>query len=194
MSPGRDRPVELLPGFGVLWGAAVLLLGTRTAAALFVSAVFHEVGHIAALRRQGTEIKKVRCGASGFEIVTGGITSAGGELAAALAGPAASLALFFASALAAGLTGSALLRQTAGLNLLLFAFNMLPASPLDGGKALSAACGRYLGDGAAAKIARCADVDVCAALLLSGIYLAAAHGVFAPLIAAFSLAMRCCNC
>lgn len=125
------------------------------AAMLFVSVILHELGHSLVARRQGVEIASITL------FVFGGVSQmkeepreAGAELRVAIAGPAVSLALagVFAllglaihRALGPGVLAG-LFPYLAAVNLMLAAFNLLPAFPLDGGRVLRAALWRAWGD------------------------------------------------
>ena len=102
------------------WETTLLVLG---------AAALHELGHILCLRRFGAPIRRLRIGVLGAVLETGGTMSYGRELAAVLAGPLANL-------LAAVLLGWLGYPVSAGANAVLGAFNLLPVSPLDGGRAL----------------------------------------------------------
>ena len=101
------------------------------------------------------------------------------EAVIALAGPAASLALALLIA-ASGWTGAfaqGLLRASFSLA----AFNLLPALPLDGGRALRALLSGRLGRARATRIFVRTGVYVGGAILLLGLF-AAVQGVLNPLL------------
>lgn len=131
-----------LPPATYWWMALAGLIG------LFFSIVFHELSHSLVARRYGLPMKGITL------FILGGIAemeeepaSAKAEFFMAIAGPIASLilaALFYVLFLlgeAAGLPEplNGVLRYLGLLNLLLAVFNMLPAFPMDGGRALRAA-------------------------------------------------------
>jgi Zn-dependent protease/predicted transcriptional regulator len=130
-----------IPGWsaGAYWVA-----GALAAFLIFVSVLAHEIGHLLAAAGEKVPVTSVTL------LVFGGVTrisqkppTARADLRIALAGPLASLAL---SGLFAGLAVAAGPDSTLGLafrhllliNLLLATSNMLPAFPLDGGRALRA--------------------------------------------------------
>jgi Zn-dependent protease len=140
------------PGYGPTsyWvGAAV------TVALFFVSLVAHELGHAFVARRHGVEVKKVTLwllgGVATMEKDSGDPSS---ELRIGGVGPLVSLALgmvILAIAVAASAIPSlelvaAALAWVALTNLVLGAFNLLPAFPLDGGRVLRAILWRRSGD------------------------------------------------
>jgi Zn-dependent protease len=132
--PDRAWPVYLAMGIAAVGG-------------LFVSIVFHELCHSLVARRYGLEMKGITL------FIFGGVAemreeppSAKAELLMALAGPSASVALAGVSYGIAALgemtgwpvTVSGVLLWLALLNVILAAFNLLPAFPLDGGRVLRA--------------------------------------------------------
>jgi Zn-dependent protease len=122
---------------------------------LVFSLVFHELSHSVVARHYGLKIKGITL------FIFGGVAemaeepkSAKVEFWMAIAGPIASFALALAFYLAAGL-GEAqglpvpvngVLNYLAFINLLLGAFNMIPAFPMDGGRVLRAALWHWRGD------------------------------------------------
>ena len=131
-----------LPTATYWWMAVAGLIG------LFFSIVFHELSHSLVARRYGLPMKGITL------FILGGVAemeeepaSAKVEFLMAIAGPIASLVLaaaFYLLSLlgaAAGLPEplNGVLYYLALLNLLLAVFNMLPAFPMDGGRALRAA-------------------------------------------------------
>ena len=121
--------------------AAYALLWGWTFAAGFVALIFvHEMGHALEMRRQG-----VRAGAPVFIPFVGAIiamrsqpASAYQEATIGLAGPAAGAAASLVVALMAADTHSHFLRALAFIGFFLNLFNLFPALPLDGGRAVGA--------------------------------------------------------
>jgi Zn-dependent protease/CBS domain-containing protein len=142
VEPGRGWPVYALAGLVT----AVLFL-----ACLLV----HELAHVVVARANGIHVDGVTLW------LLGGVAqlrdeprTPGAEFAVAVVGPATSLVLGGAfGGLAAGLLAvhaDPLLVGTAvylgAVNVLLAAFNLVPAAPLDGGRVLRAAVWRWTGD------------------------------------------------
>lgn len=122
------------PGAPALLAVFVWLSSPEVLGAVLLAALCHELGHYAALRRQGGWVRAVRISALGAEMQVAGRMSYGGELLAAAAGPAVNLLL----AAALGLLGRwwEPLYLLAGAQAVLGCFNLLPILPLDGGRML----------------------------------------------------------
>jgi Zn-dependent protease/predicted transcriptional regulator len=136
---------------GGLSTGAYLAMGLVTALLFFVSLLLHELGHAVQARREGIPTRGITLWMLGGVARSGGpFRSAGQEARVALAGPAVSAALA-AALVGAGQIGglpaaiAAVLEWLGWTNLLLLAFNMIPALPLDGGRVLRAALWRLSG-------------------------------------------------
>ena len=131
---------------GAYLGAAIV------AALLFLASILlHELGHSWVARREGIEVDSVTLWLfGGVAEFKDRFASAGAEFRVALSGPLVSIGLgvlFVAIALAglpSAVDGAA--AWLGYINLILAAFNLLPASPLDGGRVLHAALWRAKGD------------------------------------------------
>jgi stage IV sporulation protein FB len=118
-------------------------------AALFACVVVHELAHSVTARRRGIPVREITLlpigGVSRLEKLPDNPSD---ELAIAIAGPLASFALGALAAVAVLVTGGRLvpidlvqgsiLVRLAWFNVILGAFNLLPAFPLDGGRVLRA--------------------------------------------------------
>ncbi len=124
------------------------LMGILGALGLFASIIFHEFSHSLVARRYGLPMKGITL------FIFGGVAemddeppSAKAEFMMAIAGPASSIVLaigFYIVSLVGkgGLWPSPLngvIQYLALINIILAAFNMVPAFPLDGGRVLRAA-------------------------------------------------------
>ncbi len=140
----KDQP------FYTYWWMAI-----AGAVGLFASLIFHELAHSLVARRYGIPIKGITL------FIFGGVAhmeeeppSPKTEFLMAIAGPLSSilLATAFYGLLRAGATYefsesvAGVVRYLAFINGLLAAFNLLPAFPLDGGRALRAALWGWKGD------------------------------------------------
>lgn len=149
-----EVPPDRLSGSPWLWGLAVAL-------ALFLSVLVHEIAHSLYALSKGGKVRSITL------LMIGGVSelvepprTPGQEAVMALAGPAASLAI--------GVVAWLLWRATKGLgsfdlsfalfhlaelNVLLGAFNLLPAFPMDGGRILRGLLARRKGPVSATRIA-----------------------------------------
>lgn len=128
---------------------SVLLAAAAWIVALFASVTVHELSHCAVARRKGLEVRDIVLlpigGVSEISSLPGEPTT---ERDVAIAGPLASLGLAALFALLAFATGGHLwppalftgswFARLSWLNLVLAAFNLVPALPMDGGRVLRA--------------------------------------------------------
>ena len=127
-------------------------MAVAAALLFFVSLLLHELGHALQARREGIEIEGINLWLfGGVAQFKGGFPSAGAEFRIAIAGPLVSLALgvlFVLVAVFAGLPNAidGIAAWLGYTNLILLAFNLLPALPLDGGRVLRAALWHLRGD------------------------------------------------
>jgi Zn-dependent protease len=188
------------------------LLAVACALLFFGSLVLHELGHALVARRLGIEI-------SGIDLwFFGGVakmnqdtTSPGAEFKVAAAGPAVTLlvvaacaGLSFALASAGDALDVATFADSArvgpvmavlgflgSINALLFAFNLIPAFPLDGGRLARALVWRVTGDrGRATRIAGRMGQGFAVLLAAVGLYLLAfraepANGIYLAVLGWF---------
>ena len=137
-------------------GIAVVL-GLLFLVGVFGSVLLHELGHALAARRYGIRTRGITL------LPIGGIAQLEGEprtpkqeLVIALAGPAVNFVLaagLFAVSALAGLPMWGLLGSLMIANLSLGLFNLIPAFPMDGGRALRAVVATRLGGPRATEIA-----------------------------------------
>jgi Zn-dependent protease/CBS domain-containing protein len=118
----------------------------------FASLLLHELGHAIVARREGMEIEGITLWLfGGVAQFKGTFPSARAEFRIGIAGPLVSLVLgllFVGIAMIGGLPTEAdgVAAWLGFINLLLLAFNLLPALPLDGGRVFRAALWRLRGD------------------------------------------------
>ena len=134
MSPWYDRRRWDRLGLALLLSWFCLLNGWQTTAVLLSAALLHEGAHWAALRLLGSGGVRLRLSPFGAVMETDGLRlSYAGELAAVLAGPAANLLWgLLLPVVLPGPLGTA----AAGANWVLGLFNLMPAPPLDGWRAV----------------------------------------------------------
>ena len=120
------------------------LLGLASALLLFASILAHEFGHAIVARRHGIEVEEIDLWLlGGVSKMRGEAHEPGDELRYALAGPlvTAVIAACFGIATALLPAGTpqvviALVDYQLAVNVLILAFNLMPAFPLDGGRVL----------------------------------------------------------
>ncbi len=126
-----------------------------TAVAYIGSLLAHELAHSLVARRNGLEVEGITLWLlGGVSRLQGEVADPGAEIRVAGVGPLVSLILGGAFWLlawllhAAGVGGVvvAALAWLGGINVLLAAFNVIPAAPLDGGRLLRAVLWRITGD------------------------------------------------
>jgi Zn-dependent protease/CBS domain-containing protein len=137
------------PGLGD--GAYVAMAGVG-AVLFFTSLVLHELGHAVVAKREGMEIAGITLWVfGGVAQFKGMFPSAWAEFRIAIAGPLVSVAIGL-SCLAVGeyaglpAEADAVVDWLGAINLVLVAFNMLPALPLDGGRVLRSLLWEAMGD------------------------------------------------
>ena len=137
------------PGLSGLTYAA---MAGVAAVLFFVCLLLHELGHAVVARREGMEIEGITLWVfGGVARFKGMFPSADAEFRIAGAGPLVSLALgvvLIAAGLALPLPAAVdgVVSWLGRINLILLAFNMLPALPLDGGRVLRSAIWHRTGD------------------------------------------------
>jgi Zn-dependent protease len=148
---GGVLPAEA-PGVSGGWYA---LAGIVTAVAFVATIAAHEIGHAVVARRQGLEVGGIMLWAlGGLTSIEGEPATPAGELALSGVGPLISFLLGLAlvvMAVGLHLAGAPSLLAVSigwlgGMNVLLAVLNVLPASPLDGGRMLHAFVWKATGD------------------------------------------------
>jgi Zn-dependent protease len=155
------------------WGLAIRwVLGVLTSLAFFASVLVHELGHARVALGYGIPIRGITL------FVFGGVAqlarepdSPHAELRIAIAGPLTSLALAALFAAIGAVGGSVMLVSVpalwlARINFALGLFNLLPGSPLDGGRVLRAAVWAWTGSFDRANRAAAAAGEVLAIFLI----------------------------
>ena len=147
--------------------------GVATATLFMIGVAAHEMGHALVARRQGLPVKGITLWLlGGVTQVEGEPRTPGAELALSGAGPLVSLVLGLVAggaAYGAHLLGAPILAVVSlawlgGINVVLAVLNVLPASPLDGGRLLHALVWRLSGN----RI-RATNVAATAGVVLGGL-------------------------
>ena len=147
---------------------------------LFASVLVHELAHSLVARRAGVVVTEIEL------LPIGGVSKMdripdrpAAEIAIAVAGPATSVGIGVAALGAAALSGrwawppdlyaGALVQRLGWLNLVLGAFNLIPALPLDGGRVFRAVLERTVGPTRATHLAARAGHHFAIGLILIGV-------------------------
>lgn len=143
-------PIHVNVTFLILLGVVGLTMGGFGAIAVvllaFASVVLHELGHALVARHLGVHVPRIELHFfGGAAQMADHPRSSGDEIAISAAGPAVSFALAGLSLLLAQLTGAWLFTLLAQINLVIGAFNLIPALPMDGGRILRALLQRRMG-------------------------------------------------
>lgn len=128
-----------------------------------IACILHELGHYAAIRALGGDIKQISFTVIGAEMRLARMLGYQRECAAALAGPAVNLLLAW---LFCGQEGGEVF---SGVNMALGVFNLLPVRRLDGGRALHCVLCLAAGPDAAERAGERVDIVFTALILAAGI-------------------------
>jgi len=184
-------PIRLNLSFLLLLGVLLVSMGgmggVLVALLAFGSVLLHELGHALMARRLGVGISGIELHFfGGAAQMTDQPRSPGDEIAIAAAGPAVSFALAGLGHGLGLLTGIPLLALLGTTNLIIGAFNLLPAFPSDGGRILRALLARKHGLVGATDLAVKIGRGVLVALALVGFFV---FGSIQPAIVAVVLWM-----
>ncbi|NJM05114.1 peptidase M50 [Candidatus Gracilibacteria bacterium] len=181
-------PLAVFP-WGMQYGAVGVLFGAVLLAALFFCIALHELGHALAARRYGIKTREILLlPLGGLAILDEHRLTPRQELVIALAGPLVTflvtLALFFGAgaAVAAGALELSTLNSSQlapswqsvlvwllELNTILLIFNLIPAFPLDGGRALRAGLAMAITEQRATQIATMVGQGIAALLVVAAV-------------------------
>lgn len=160
---------------GMSHGLAGIVGGILMVIVLFGSVLIHELGHAVVARRYGLRILGIELHfVGGAAKMAEPPRTAREEVVVAVAGPVTSFALAAASYVLALATGWSLFGLLALVNVLLGAFNLVPALPMDGGRVLRALLservGRYRATHIAANVAQGVAISMIALGILQAIH------------------------
>jgi Zn-dependent protease len=132
--------------------ATYAVMASIAAVAFFACLLLHELGHAVRARREGMELEGITLWAfGGVARFKGMFPSAGAEFRIAIAGPIVSLMLVIALIAAAAALPlppavDVVVSWLGWVNVILLAFNLLPAIPMDGGRVLRSVLWHRTGD------------------------------------------------
>ena len=175
--------IKLGSGFLLLFALIFFFDDDGFLAALLPAVLMHEMGHVLVMLFFGARPLRLNATLSGLEIDYSGSISEKQELATALGGPIVGLLFsFLCSRLGRG-WGSDYLMMCAGLGFVLNAFNLLPALPLDGGRALGIVLRFLLSEDKASSLLRAISLYTALTVTAFGLYLTARGFGFALFLA-----------
>ncbi len=138
--------------------------------ALIPAVAVHELGHMTALILLGRAPRKLTASLSGFSLDYEGHLRPLPSLFTALAGPFFGLCYSFLCAMCGKLWNNDYLLLSAGIGLIINAFNLLPAFPLDGGRALLSFLSLVMDKRRARRIINALGFITAALLIAAGIF------------------------
>lgn len=137
------------------------------------AAGLHECGHLAAILLFGGRVRHITAGLGGMKIdyTTRRQSSYASDMLMALAGPFVNLILVALCTVAARFWQGQDLYYFCGVNLLLAFFNLVPAAPLDGGRAVRALLLALMGPDRGEKLAHIVSLLAGWGLMAAGVAL-----------------------
>ena len=165
------RKIEITAASLLLAAVLIYLSEPYEFCAVLLAAAIHELGHAAAIWMAGLRIKSFRAELRGFCMSYCGYTGTLGHILIAAAGPSAGFLYAYAAGRMGAELESRLLCLSSGVSLILSAFNLLPAMPLDGGRIFSQLSAAVLGEGKGAVLSGYVSFGVCTALFCAGVWL-----------------------
>lgn len=170
---GFTMKLRIDPGAAVLGALFYFFSDWKEVTAMAVPIAVHELGHLAALKAEGMDIRSLRAELNGFCISYSGSRNTAEDIIAAAAGPAAGIIYAVTASWMSNRVGNQWLALSAGISWILSLFNLLPINPLDGGRIsrgiLTVFIGSTKGETAAAMVsaAGAALIFACGLWLLS---------------------------
>ena len=166
------RPAVTVSSVFLLFVAILYFLDdSGLLSAVVPAVVLHELSHLLALRRVGAAPTRLSIGMSGLCIDYFGDLNAWEEIITALAGPAGGLAGALLCSQLGRMLASRFWTCCAGVGLLLSGFNLLPAMPLDGGRALFYCLSGRCSAAKARRILNVLGMLISISLILAGFFL-----------------------
>lgn len=181
----RIRKFSVNPLFFVILGVFFAVEHSLFAVALLISALVHEAGHIAAVLILGGTIAELRILPFGVSMrLEGGLLCYRKDAVIALSGPAANLLVLAAFAAASRIMPAPprIFAYFVLANMGLCLVNLVPALPLDGGRALEALLLATIPARAARAVMLALSIISTGIVFAAGLWLLAATGYNASLL------------
>lgn len=175
--------ISLGSGFILLFSLIFFFDDSGFLLAFLPSVLMHELGHILIMFFFGARPTRLKATLSGFEIDYLGSLNGTKELIIALSGPFLGLLFAFLCARLGSLRDSDYLLMCGGLGFILNFFNLLPAMPLDGGRALAFLLRSLFDESRSTTIACVISLSTASLLFAWGLYLFVKGFGFALLLA-----------
>ena len=152
-----------------------VVLGVGFLLAVFASVLMHELGHALVARRYGIRTRRIILSPiGGLAQLEGMPSKPSQEMAVALAGPAVNFALAAVLWAIGSIAGGPLLygfvESLMFANVTLGLFNLVPAFPMDGGRALRAFLSQRMSNRSATEIAAFIGKSVAIAMAIVGLF------------------------
>lgn len=161
---GDSIRLRVSSGFVLMSALVYFLDDSGIFAATVIAALVHEAGHIIMLRLVGGHVTEFRLELTGAAIYYNEAElSYPREMMTALAGPVSGI-------LFAYITSTLGMELLAGVSLSLSAFNLLPCTALDGGRALHALLAAAVDAHRASQALKAVSIAISLCILLLGIY------------------------
>jgi hypothetical protein len=174
LRPPKELPpfqLHLGPGFVLLIAVLYFFDTSGLLLALAPAVAIHELGHMAALVSLGNPPRALKASLSGLSLDYSGEMTKAGKMISALTGPACGVLFSWLCAVLGNWLESDFLLLSSGSGLALNLFNLLPASPLDGGQALASLLEFFMPRQTAARVMLlCGTATACALLVFGGIF------------------------
>ncbi|MBR2327832.1 MAG: hypothetical protein IKA51_04340 [Clostridia bacterium] len=175
--PIKARKFKTDPLFFAVFAVFCIFEGVFVTSVIYLSAIFHELGHLFAARLCKAKIKSFSLLPIGMriELELDGIKYRSQALIAIM-GPLFNVVLWLISLAVARLCYHPLLSFCAAANFILAAVNVMPALPLDGGRITEALLCMHLELDRAVAVTEIITLITLIALFLFGVYLLVSSG------------------